>query len=93
MTAADKYPESVSRICDELQGLSNQMFEMRRTQPGFPTSATSASSGARDDSAMDVDQDEVLICVSTLADIRVNPNSRYARSLFYITEDVNRSVI
>ncbi|KAG0293637.1 hypothetical protein BGZ96_002519 [Linnemannia gamsii] len=59
MTAADnKYPESVSRICDELQSLSNQMLELRRTQPGFPTAAASAPSGARDDTAMDVDQDE-----------------------------------
>jgi hypothetical protein len=64
MTAADnKYPESVSRICDELQNLSSQMLELRRTQPVFPNAvaAAAAPSGARDDdTAMDVDQDEVL---------------------------------
>ncbi|KAF9147521.1 hypothetical protein BG015_010811 [Linnemannia schmuckeri] len=59
MTAADnKYPESVSRICGELQNLSTQMLELRRTQPGFATPAATAPSGARDDTAMDVDQDE-----------------------------------
>ncbi|KAG0370772.1 hypothetical protein BGX24_001926 [Mortierella sp. AD032] len=60
MTAADnKYPESVSRICGELQNLSTQMLDLRRTQPGF-AQATSAASGAQrdNDSAMDVDQDE-----------------------------------
>ncbi|KAF9139656.1 THO complex subunit 5 [Mortierella sp. GBA39] len=57
MTAADNnYPESVSRICGELQNLSTQMLELRRTEPRFPTPAVAAPSEARDDTAMDVDQ-------------------------------------
>lgn len=61
MTTADNnYPESVSRICGELQNLSTQMLELRRTQPGFPTPAAEAPSEAREDTAMDVDQDEVF---------------------------------
>ncbi|KAF9909113.1 hypothetical protein EC991_009023 [Linnemannia zychae] len=56
MTTIDnKYPESVSRICSELQTLSTQMLELRRTQPGF----SSAPRPTRDnDLAIDVDQDE-----------------------------------
>lgn len=61
MTAAENnYPESVSRICGELHNLSTQMLELRRTQAGFPTPAAAASSGASDDTLMDVDQDEVF---------------------------------
>ncbi|KAF9922692.1 THO complex subunit 5 [Linnemannia zychae] len=57
MTAADnKCSENVSRICGELQKLTTQMLELRKTHPRFAQPAS--PSGTRDDSAMDVDQDE-----------------------------------
>ncbi|KAF9089699.1 hypothetical protein BGX23_006492 [Mortierella sp. AD031] len=56
MTPTDNsYPESVARICNELQNLSSQMLELRRTQTTYATTPPPAS---RDPNAMDVDHAE-----------------------------------
>jgi hypothetical protein len=53
-TTVNHYPESVSRLCNELQNLSAQIVEIRKNNGEF------ASTLKHDDGAMDIDQPEVL---------------------------------
>ncbi|KAF9992047.1 hypothetical protein BGZ65_012763, partial [Modicella reniformis] len=51
-TPVNDYPESVSRLCNELQSLSAQIVEIRKRNGGF------ASTRKRDENVMDIDQSE-----------------------------------
>ncbi|KAF9361725.1 THO complex subunit 5 [Mortierella sp. NVP85] len=85
-TTVNHYPESVSRLCNELQNLSAQIVEIRKNNGEF------ASTLKHDDGAMDIDQPERKATVDPQLQQHLAKSVHAGNMLLTLLKNLNRDV-